>query len=1017
MYKKILLIAFVVLAFLGLMISSQAMAVVCNVPSPYLTIQAAVGDVNCDTINVAAGMYTEIGQIVINRNLTITGAGAGNTVIKPANDTDGSNNPTGAWIYVSPGNKLNLSNVTLDGSGRLIHHAIQSRGSLIVENCDIKNVGYSQYLGRGIVLFSGTDNLVKNCTFSNIQRIGVHVRGSVEPTNPKATIEGCTYIGKGVGDWLDYGFEAGGGGQATINNCYVSNNLGLAAGTWTSAGILATDYYGAGTSATVTNSTITNCTDGIAVGYSITDTTIVVAHNNSIYGNTDYGVNNVSTAVVVNAENNWWGDASGPGPVGLGTGDNVSLNVDYDPWLQIYWKDYNGGAPGGYMPDIDQNQDFDKVIARTEEGGAGVSYTGTWTTWPTPPDTTKASGGTLKYSNDLQTPASCSFTFNGTSISWIGFKQYNMGISEVWIDGQLDTTVDLYSVGSLWKQVLYTNNNLSHGQHTITIKPTNQKNPLSTGLYTGVDAFDVDNKEKEYCAPVAEANSLWWLNKKDPTLEIFADPSSGTGYIGGDINGDNPQHIGDILDLVQDLAIMMKTNQGHTGTLIADEQAGIDAFLLKYGLTSKLYEHTAYPDQYPNWLPYFAYIEEEVERSQDVKLDLGFWHVDHVEGQPGNWMVWWSRRGGHAVTVAGVDSQNFLLAISDPDNDAAENGGLGVIRPVPGGHPLHPNDPSVHNNEINASHDIYTVGPSPSPGGKMGLLNFPWKWNLPEGEWETVGPLPSNWTEPLYESMTFTEVEAAVIVSPIICGNNVVDPGEQCDDGNTNKGDGCSPTCKWEPDISVDPTSWDFGNVTVDDSSTKTFTISNTDDNGNLNIGTITITGTNFSKQNDNCSGQTIAPSGSCTVDVKFSPTAPLGLKSGTLSIPSDDPDENPLDVSLSGTAIAPAVTCSFTPDGTTLIRGGTLRFWVTVQNNDNATQNFKFATKVKLPNGSMYPPSGYVVGPIDVTLDPGKSKAKQLLQVIPLTAPYGTYTYYGYVGKVGVGLYGQCQFNFKVVQ
>src|SRR5262249_8555592 len=32
-----------------------------------------------------------------------------------------------------------------------------------------------------------------------------------------------------------------------------------------------------------------------------------------------------------------------------------------------------------------------------------------------------------------------------------------------------------------------------------------------------------------------------------------------------------------------------------------------------------------------------------------------------------------------------------------------------------------------------------------------------------------------------------------------VCGNGIVDPGEQCDDGNTAAGDGCSPTCQREP--------------------------------------------------------------------------------------------------------------------------------------------------------------------------------------------------------------------------
>ena len=41
-----------------------------------------------------------------------------------------------------------------------------------------------------------------------------------------------------------------------------------------------------------------------------------------------------------------------------------------------------------------------------------------------------------------------------------------------------------------------------------------------------------------------------------------------------------------------------------------------------------------------------------------------------------------------------------------------------------------------------------------------------------------------------------------------VCGNGILDPGEQCDDGNTVSGDGCSATCQREPrcgDGVVDP--------------------------------------------------------------------------------------------------------------------------------------------------------------------------------------------------------------------
>jgi len=894
--------------------------------------------------------------------------------------------------------------------------------------------------------------------------------GSGSLTMSNVSVQDNTIVALGPAT-LEYGIYlfswANGGPTATLSNIKVGGS-GNQLENNTKYGIV---LYGAeqGTvdGVNIMDNDILNNDTGIRLAGTSTN---VTANLNNISGNTTWGARNTAAAEL-NAELNWWGSSTGPTHSGNpgGTGDAVNDNVDYHPWLVVwpltfYWKDYNGEDPGGYMPDIDQNQDFDKVIVRTEETGAGVSFSGTWSVYN---NQQNASGGTLKYSNDLQTPASCTFTFNGTSISWIGFKQYNMGISEVWIDGQLDTTVDLYTVGSLWKQVLYTNNNLSHGQHTITIKPTNQKNPLSTGLYTGVDAFDVDNKEQEYCAPVAEANSLWWLDKKDPTLEIFIDPSSGTGYAGGDINQDGNS---DVLDLVQELAIMMNTNVGHTGTTVEDEQTGIDAFLAKYQLGNKLYEHTVYD-------PEFSYIEEEVERSQDVKLDLGFWNILACDGGPGNGFITWQRVGGHAVSVAGVDSQNSLFAISDPDNDAAESGGLGVIRPVPNGHPLHPNDTSIHNIEANASHDIYTVVPSASPGGIWALKNYPGKVNFPIQEWGQPTPMPwPPYFYPCEESMIITEIEAAVIVSPIICGNSVIDPGEtcdppggqlppngnpcrqtctycgdsivnngeqcddgngtnndgctnnctlpvcgdsivqpqlgeQCDDGNNNNGDGCSSTCKWEPDISANPPIWNFGDVTVGNSSTKTFAVSNVG-LGDLHITAITVTGANFSKQNDLCSSKTIASGGSCTVDVKFSPMS-LGYKSATLSIPSNDPDENPLNVPLSGTGDVGPAQCLLSPDSDSVPRGGTLGFQITLMNTTNQIQSFKFATKATLPNGSK---TRYLIKPTPFTLNPYQTRHFHRSQFIPNNAPLGTYTYNGYIGLPGMINY-ECWFVFEVTQ
>lgn len=971
----------IALVFLGLMISSQAMAAVCNVPSgPYLTIQAAVSAPACNPINVAAGTYTE--QLTINRSLTLQGAGSGSTtIVAPAimttvnvrSGTQAMQGVVNAIGATSHGITVNISGFTVDGnyqapavSATWFAGIVYSDADGTIENNTITKVrqeplgdGSASWRGHGIWIGDASTVTVDNNTITEWQRNGIEVRdaaatatvtnntitgyttqytvvngitfySATDGTVSGNTVTACQYTGAGSGNDFNNGTQACAimsydcTGTFIVSGNTVSNNdMGIYS-RLSSAGIITDNtvennlYFGIvfrKGDVTATCNTITGSEVGVLIpSLRPASTSAPTANFNNIYGNTVLGMRNDAN-YMTNAENNWWGCAAGPGNPGC---DPVSGNVDFIPWLQaeklMNWKDYNGADPGGYMPDIDQNQDFDKVIVRTEETGAGVSFSGTWTVYT---NQQNASGGTLKYSNDLVPPgASCSFTFNGTSISWIGFKQNNMGISEVYIDGQLDATVDLYNGVSLWKQVLYTNNNLSHGQHTITIKPTNQQNPLSQGLYTGVDAFDVDNKEQHYCAPVAEANSLWWLDKKYENIEIFSTPLEGTGYVGGDINQDGNS---DILDLVQELAIMMKTNQGHTGTTVEDEQDGIDAFLAKYQLGDKLYEHTVldsdFPDPMPGHPPYigwenfFHYLEGEVERSQDVKLDLGFWHILVCDEQAGQ--ILWQRVGGHAVTVAGVDSQNLLFAISDPDNDAAETGGLGVIRPVPGGHPLHPNDTSIHNIEANASHDIYTVWHSPSPGGKMGLLNYPPKFNLPpeEPKW---APWPNDFTECIPSQVTLTEIEAAVIVSPKICGNKVVDPGEECDDGNLINGDGCDDQCKI-PDISVSPSSLAFGKVIAGLSSTsKTVTVKN-DGNGKLKIGTISLGGTNPNQfsipvADDHCSGQLVAPSLSCTVAVKFSPTS-AGAKSATLSIPSDDPNENPVSVSLSGNGVKVIVT------------------------------------------------------------------------------------------------------------
>ncbi len=81
---------------------------------------------------------------------------------------------------------------------------------------------------------------------------------------------------------------------------------------------------------TVENSTISN--NGSRGIYILRGLNASV-YNSSIYGNTNHGIFNGTSAsgYLVDARYNWWGDASGPSP--YGSGDAVSNNVLVNPWL------------------------------------------------------------------------------------------------------------------------------------------------------------------------------------------------------------------------------------------------------------------------------------------------------------------------------------------------------------------------------------------------------------------------------------------------------------------------------------------------------------------------------------------------------------------------------------------------------------------------------------------------------------------------------------------------------------
>ncbi|MBI5197866.1 MAG: hypothetical protein HZA19_04575 [Nitrospirae bacterium] len=165
----------------------------------------------------------------------------------------------------------------------------------------------------------------------------------------------------------------------------------------------------------------------------------------------------------------------------------VYSRTDLDPGphtLTIEVTGTNVTASTDTFVDIDA---FDVVspATRYEETNGSVTYAGTWSN----ASDTNASGGS--YQSSSSAGASATFTFTGSQVSWISDVWWDLGIANVYIDGVLDTTVDLYNPANLYQQVVYTKSGLVSGTHTIKIEVTGTKNAASGNDYIDLDAFDV----------------------------------------------------------------------------------------------------------------------------------------------------------------------------------------------------------------------------------------------------------------------------------------------------------------------------------------------------------------------------------------------------------------------------------------------------------------------------------------------------------------------------------------------
>ena len=328
-----------------------AHAATCSVPSMmYLTIQAAVNDASCNTINVAQGLYP--GNVTINRSVTLNGAQANNAI---AGRTFGSPvESTVAGMITVQAASVTINGFSLTNPGQSTGILIKTAGNgALITNDILDVIGGASFSGntQGIYLENGPDSVqVIGNRISRVEGIassngGIFI-GDSTSSDPSLNIlidgneiSNIHSVNRGayaihVNNGASSAPAATGYTTVTIQHNTISNLVG---GGWVHAIGLEGDTPGVVVLGNSISNLVAPSTDAVAVWFEDNPSfaTGQVHQNNLDVTIADYGiaVHPALTGGSVDGRCNWWGDATGPGPVGPGLGAKVGPNVIYTPWL------------------------------------------------------------------------------------------------------------------------------------------------------------------------------------------------------------------------------------------------------------------------------------------------------------------------------------------------------------------------------------------------------------------------------------------------------------------------------------------------------------------------------------------------------------------------------------------------------------------------------------------------------------------------------------------------------------
>jgi len=348
--------------------TGQAAGPTCTVPGDYPTIQQAVNDAGCSTINVSPGLYVE--NVTIPRTLTLNGAQLG----VPAPGRAGAEsivtgaNPIGANPVIA----INAANVVVDGftlknpvtTGAAIGIAVNAAGSgaslknniidtITTLDLTVNSTAQAIYLQNGPDNVTITDNEMKNIqSLRSAKGVLVGDNGATNAAQ-NLLIQGNSILNITSNNRGAYGVSVANAtvpvsGLQILDNTIT--NLTAASTGW----IHAIGLEGNTPGVLVQRNSITNFVtvsmDAIAVWFESNPgfSTAQVNLNNFNLTIASYGIAvqlTIPGTGAVDGTCNWWGDPNGPGPIGPGAGAKVSNRVNYTPWLTVPAP--IGGCVGG----------------------------------------------------------------------------------------------------------------------------------------------------------------------------------------------------------------------------------------------------------------------------------------------------------------------------------------------------------------------------------------------------------------------------------------------------------------------------------------------------------------------------------------------------------------------------------------------------------------------------------------------------------------------------------------------